>query len=962
MEKKFTHCLFQKKWTALCVVSGLLLVGAQPLRAQDIIYKAAGDSIVSSVDEVNDDEVLYFNVPTTKGSMRRKLSVKEVTKIKYANGYVELFESTTLSSGRTVTSALAFDVIYTVSGSELKAKVLEVDETSVTYSLLNSKTVDKIATDRLIGIRYANGFEEAYNAPAALKEKAAAQALAAASQKASAALNPDVIKLDNGKEIKARIQEVDELNIYYTPVDAADPGKREALALEKVFKVLYANGYEETYTVSKKALAKEEPAEEPAPKPAKVTESKPVKVAEAKPEKVKEPKPEKEKIAKAAPKKEPAEKKPVADAAPAAAPLAPQSLAVIPLEELFKRPAFNNLQKAAYEPMSVEYLDLRSNNLKALPAEVKNFKNLVGINLSKNNLRKFPMELLDLPNLQYVWLDETGLQSLSFDSDQLEKLKKSNIVFISAKSNHLTRISSSVFGLANLQELKLNNNQISGITWDKKTDLSKSYLQSINFESNRLSSLPVELKDLPSLTELSLSNNNIKSLDKETVGFKTLKSLKLNSNPLKKITPQFYQLSAIEEVDLNQTQLTSLPDSVSKLSHLKVLVLPGTFATFPADFGRLKLLSELRINNSSAYSKIQQFPAAVLSCQRLRTLDLSGADIKTLPSEIAKLRRLENLYLSNCRLSTLPEELFTLPRLKVLDLSNNKITQVSKSVAELNSLENLNLTDSPVEGNSLLALRRSLPAAQIEYYDGDFGLNFTSAPLPANKLAGFKRLFAACDQGNPGAYVELGDFFNTSKDYGLALKAYQVVTANPQLEGTGKSVACLLSIAEIYDDVDNVKPYTSPYKRKRYTDYDDYLNTSANNKAFQSYLAITRVNPRDAVARQAQKKASARASIICNEIAENLEKIFERNTAEIERLIQGSGDMQNLSAGGEKIMNDAVVDNSEAAAAVGAVLSIFGSAASSAKEDKSEKYKSQNVRLKNDISNLKAQATQLAAN
>ena len=34
--------------------------------------------------------------------------------------------------------------------------------------------------------------------------------------------------------------------------------------------------------------------------------------------------------------------------------------------------------------------------------------------------------------------------------------------------------------------------------------------------SNRLASLPAELKDLPSLTELTLSDNNIRSLDKET--------------------------------------------------------------------------------------------------------------------------------------------------------------------------------------------------------------------------------------------------------------------------------------------------------------------------------------------------------------------------------------------------------------------------------------------------------------
>ncbi|MGI4863786.1 MAG: leucine-rich repeat domain-containing protein [Janthinobacterium lividum] len=956
--KKFKEARFSKVsklgfLLVVCTVGRL-----QQLKAQDIIYKVKGDSIVSAVEEVTDDNVLYFKVPTSKTDVRKSISTKEVRKIKYANGYVELFESTaaTATSAAVAPAAVAYDIMYTVSGSQLKGQVLEVDDTSVTYRLLGSASVDKIATDRLIGIRYSNGFEEAYNAPAAVKQQLASQAQSTAAP-AGPAPGLDVIKLDNGKEIRAHIDEVDEVNIYYT--EAGAPGaKRETLALDKVIKVQYANGYEETYAVIKTFKTKDkEEGEDKTPPKATAAKTAPPKKAPVK----KEPGENPLKVAKQSlfKTREPNKKTPAPEKV--VAPLAAQTLAVLDLADVLKKEIYASLPAALAEPTKVEYLDLRGTGLKALPAEVSGFKNLVAINLSKNNLRKFPMELLNLPNLQYVWLDETGLQSLAFEGEQLEKLKQSHIVFLSAKSNRLTKVSSSVFTLANLQELKLSGNQISGIAFDKKSDLSQSYLQSIDFQNNKFSSLPTELKDLPSLTHLNFGGNNIKALDKETAGFTALKSLKLNSNPLKKINPQFYKMTAIEEVDLNQTQLTSLPDSISKLTKLKILVLPGTFANFPADFGQLKLLTELRLNNSTPYSKINKFPEVLLSCQRLRTLDLSGAAIQTLPADIAKLRRLENLYLSNCGLTSLPEELFTLPRLKVLDLSNNKITQISASVAELGSLENLNLKDSPVNGASLMSLRRALPSAQIEYYDSDFGLNFTSAPLPARLLPGFRRLSAACDKGDPAAYYELGAFFASSNDYGLAVKAYRVITDNPQLEGTGKSVACLLSIAEIYDDVHNVKPYTSPYKNKRYTDYDDYLNTSANNKAYLSYLAISRISVRDAVAQQAQKKACARASLICNEIAQNLERIFERNNQEIERLIKSSGDMQSLSAGGDKIFNDAAVNNDGTSAAIGGMLSILGSVASSAKEDKSAKYKSQNERLKADISHLRAQATELAA-
>ncbi|RYE89391.1 MAG: hypothetical protein EOO37_05130, partial [Cytophagaceae bacterium] len=276
---KLTYTLLSKASKLGFLLMAWHVVSLQQLRAQDIIYKVKGDSISSAVEEVTDDNVLYFNVPTSKNNVRKSISVKEVRKIKYANGYVELFESAPAATATAAPAPVAYDIMYTVAGSQLKVQVLEVDDASVTYRLVNSPSVDKIATDRLIGIRYSNGFEEAYNAPAAVKQQLASQA-----QSAPAAQAPglDIIKLDNGKEIQARIDEVDEVNIYYT--EAGAPGaKRETLALDKVIKVQYANGYEETYAVIKTLkINPKEDGEEITPPKATVAKATPPKEAPAK--------------------------------------------------------------------------------------------------------------------------------------------------------------------------------------------------------------------------------------------------------------------------------------------------------------------------------------------------------------------------------------------------------------------------------------------------------------------------------------------------------------------------------------------------------------------------------------------------------------------------------------------------------------------------------------------------------
>ena len=934
--------------------------------AQDVIFTIKGAQIKGYVTEVGEDSVSYTNLNQPKA---RVLSLVKtgIAKIKYSNGFEEVYATPTVSAA--AVQVVPFDVIFKTDGGQLKVKIVEVDETSINYTQLNSTGVDKILISSVVGIRYSNGYEEAYNASADIKK-----AVSDATNQATALVTPasanDIIKLRNGKEIKSKIIEVDESSIKYTTSIAANASV-ESVPLYDVLKVQYVNGYEEIYSqytnpnkADEKGIAS---VVVPLPGYGKKVDIENANTGNTKSnkenlaaEKAKKEKADKEALAaEEKNNKGKFQQKEVASVASA------MRGKVYNFTQINATEHYTSITNALAEPEKVQYLDLTSKNLKIFPPEITKLRNVVAINLSRNMLKKFPAELLDLPELRYVWLDENGLQNIKLDDAEMAKLKQSNIVFLSLNNNKLTKIPSAVFSLNNLTELRLGNNQISDVSFDKNFDPAASNLRIIDLQKNKFGEMPEELGRLQSLVKLNLGENNIKSLQKVT-GYKQLKSIKLNSNPIKEVSPNFYELAKLEDVDLNLTNISTLPDSVSRLTQLHTLILPGTFNRFPMDFGQLNSLYELYINNTrptSIYARpdkikrLDEFPRIILNCKRLNTISITGLDITSLPADINRLNRLESLYFSDCKLATIPNELFSLPNLKVLDLSGNKITQISTSISELESLEILNLQNSPLNGNSLLGLRRTLPQAQINYFDTNFGLNFASKPLPGNLRTQFKQLFLACDDNDPDAFYELGKFFESNGDFGLAEKAFGAVANNTSLRGTGKSVSCMLRIAEIYDDIKNEKSYSSPYKRKVYADYSDYSTTSVNNRAYNIYLKISDIQTVDNVARQAQRKANARINVICNDMADNLQRIFETNNTEIERLIGTSGDMQNLSAAGTKVMNDGQAQGSQGIALLGAAFSIFGKVSSSVKDDKAARLKQDNMRLKTEIANLRTTAS-----
>lgn len=930
-----------------------LLMIAPLAGAQDVITTVSGEAISCSVEEVDDEYIVY----RVKGKAETTtIAVDQITQIQYKDGYVDHYGT---APEVAKPAEIPFDIILMTTGATVKVIVEEVGDDAIVFRRIDTNAMDRLSTKDIAAIRYSNGYEEAYTVPST--EKAIADEI-----KAGGAGLPlssrDVVKLRDGTEIKGKVAEMDGVNvIILTRPD--DASSRKTIPLSNVLRVKFADGVEDVYPALSEKTQEDVPmlvaAGDEDEKPAAPAKSK--SGAEGKASKAKD----KKKGAKEGKKEEVAseEKEDETDVAEGKAeneskPASAQ-LPILTWDEFIKSKRIETLERAMSNAQRTDFVDLSGQPIKKLPEDVATLTGLKGINLSKTKITAIPEPLMGLPKLSSIWLNNTGVQSVKIKSKTGTPF--ASLTSVSLDGNKMTKLPTSLLELPSVRVLSFNNNRISDLQSSKTFKPEASALTNLFLSQNRLKEIPAPLRQMTKLTHLDLSVNQITSVSGNFKGWKNLKVLKLNHNPIKSIDAGLYSLSSLELLNLNQTSVSMLPDSISRLAKLRVLVLPSTFTDFPSDFGGLKSLSELHINNVSAQGNVlDAFPESVLGCQRLQVLDITGCRIGSVPREISKLKRLESVYLSNNGITDCPVELFTLPNLKVLDLSGNRISKIPAiDKSGWAPLERINLSNSTLVPSTVLMLRKNLPDATIEYFDSDFGMNFTSAPLPQDLQPQFRKLFADCEKGDPGALFVLGNFFRDNKDYGLAVKAYREVAEKPSLKGSGKAMVCLLNIAEIYDDVDNKKPYSSPYKRKRFGTYDEYNNNTSNDKAYQIYEYMSNMTPADESARDSKKKACARAKQITDEKADALVKIYEYNKSEIERLIQGSGNMQQVSAGGQRIMDDASVTGDANMALLGGFGQLFGAISSSVKDDKADRLKRENENVKREIGRLRDYANEL---
>ena len=248
-------------------------------------------------------------------------------------------------------------------------------------------------------------------------------------------------------------------------------------------------------------------------------------------------------------------------------------------------------------PEKVIRLNLSHHQLKELPEDILEYKNLKSINLSRNpefNLDSTFKVLAQLPQLEVLILDSNKIESLPKSIQKLKSLKHISLVnnpsihlndvidqlkylplltTLNLSNNNLKEVPNNIHECLTLQNLRLSNNNVN-------TPISFSRLAKVDqlkflwLDHNNISELPKTINELNQVSELYLGNNQIKELPQEITECKNLCILYLGDNQFKTFPEQVLKMKTIYMLVIYGNEISTIPDACKEINnHLSILVL-----------------------------------------------------------------------------------------------------------------------------------------------------------------------------------------------------------------------------------------------------------------------------------------------------------------------------------------------------------------------------------------------------
>lgn len=171
----------------------------------------------------------------------------------------------------------------------------------------------------------------------------------------------------------------------------------------------------------------------------------------------------------------------------------------------------------------------------SLDEALKNPENVYRINLSNQNL-----QISDT-----IWSKFTNLQYLSLKNDHLKQIPAGigylkNLKVLDLSGNDFKVLPSTFINLTKLQELFLNDDKYFKFKKNIPILSTLPNLKSLHIENDGLKSLPKDIYRLSHLESLYLNNNQFKQLPIELEGLKNLQYLDFHDNKFR-LSPQDIQ-------------------------------------------------------------------------------------------------------------------------------------------------------------------------------------------------------------------------------------------------------------------------------------------------------------------------------------------------------------------------------------------------------------------------------------
>lgn len=191
--------------------------------------------------------------------------------------------------------------------------------------------------------------------------------------------------------------------------------------------------------------------------------------------------------------------------------------------------SFNNLEKDFTSNIQylsrLESLNLASNAIEFIPAEIASLSNLTEFILCYNQIKCIPAEIAQLRNLRLLDLTFNRVHCVPYEVSLMHKIE-----IIKLGDNCIYTMPSAIGFLKILSELELFSNNLKSISFLGPRLVS---LKKLSLAMNTISQIPEDIKFLVDLEELNLKKNQISVLPPEIKQLKFLRILNLSENPLK---------------------------------------------------------------------------------------------------------------------------------------------------------------------------------------------------------------------------------------------------------------------------------------------------------------------------------------------------------------------------------------------------------------------------------------------
>ncbi|KAG5884712.1 hypothetical protein JTB14_019836 [Gonioctena quinquepunctata] len=228
----------------------------------------------------------------------------------------------------------------------------------------------------------------------------------------------------------------------------------------------------------------------------------------------------------------------------------------------------------------------------------------------------------------------------------------------------------------------------------------------------------IEKAKIENRHELILSGKEISSriakdgLDVSLFELNGLNFLNISETGLACLPDGIAMLGNLQTLVLHSNKMEEINKEISKLDKLKILDLSrNDIRSLPEDFANLPLVT-LNLNSN----KLESFPAFTTN-KKLAILDLSNNKLKEFPNICSEeLTNLAELKLIGNEIEDIPNIINRLSGLKVFEISSNKIKVLPGELADCQKLKELNLKSNPISDRRLLKLIDQCRTKQVLDY------------------------------------------------------------------------------------------------------------------------------------------------------------------------------------------------------------------------------------------------------